>query len=321
MSFQPFVGIALATYKPDLSFLRLQLASLKAQSHQNWFLVVHDDQSVEIEELRSVVHEIIPASQALVIQGSVRRGAVGNFAAALKHIPVKCELIAFCDQDDEWDDLKLEKQVAAFSNSKVMAVHSDLLMIDREGVVLANSVWKIERRDRRASDPQHLIFRNPVTGCTLMFRASLLSIVLPVPEQPVAGAYFFHDVWVALIAMAKGQLVALDEPLVRYRQHGGNVVGAESKSARPALISVPEKCRRALQSRRELEKNWQQRLGSEGWHSLFSSNFNLGLPILVRAIWWSICSSSGYLRIGLQLALGKLLWDLGYRNSSQNRGR
>jgi len=66
--------IVLATYKPDPELLRLQLESLRAQSYQNWFVIVHDDQSMSLEALRAQVLEVLPADRALVVQGAERRG-------------------------------------------------------------------------------------------------------------------------------------------------------------------------------------------------------------------------------------------------------
>ena len=39
-----------------------------------------------------------------------------------------------------------------------------------------------------------------------------------------------HDWWIALIASAFGRIIYLDEPLLLYRQHTGNVVGGSSRS-------------------------------------------------------------------------------------------
>jgi len=136
----------------------------------------------------------------------------------------------------------------------------------------------------------------------------------------MTDANFFHDVWVALIALTKGELRAVEEPLVRYRQHGGNVVGTENSAGLPPVMAIAGKCLKALRSRQSLENAWFERTGG-GQRKIFSGGFDLGLGIFVRTMLWTVFSSSGYLRIGLQLSLGKFLWDLGFRRvgSSQNR--
>ena len=39
-----------------------------------------------------------------------------------------------------------------------------------------------------------------------------------------------HDWWLALTATAFGKLIFIDEPLVNYRQHGSNTIGAKEFS-------------------------------------------------------------------------------------------
>lgn len=53
-----------------------------------------------------------------------------------------------------------------------------------------------------------------------MIRASLLQQALPIPEGWV------HDEWLALVAAVQGGVVFSEDSLIRYRQHGGNEIGA-----------------------------------------------------------------------------------------------
>lgn len=302
------VAIALAIYKPNLRYLRLQLESIRKQTFRDWFVVLRDDSSTDVRDVTELAGRCLSEGSFQVIGGGERKGAVGNFAAALGAIPAGCELVAFCDQDDIWVETKLERLVQEFEDPGVMAAHSDLELIDGEGRSLSPSCWRVENRDLHEPTIEKLILRNSVTGCSMMFRASLLPLVNPIPAQPMTSPFFFHDVWVAVAALSKGRLRLCREPLVRYRQHGGNVVGSERQQS-PGLKSIREKSLRAFETRRRLESEWQKRSGQHV--GFFTSGFDFGLRILFRAILWSVISSRGYLRIGLQLALGKLFWDLG----------
>ncbi len=316
MGASPRVAIVLAVYKPDPKLFELQLQSLRHQTYGSWFLIVHDDASTDPDLLRGMVEAEIDRDRFVLVRGAERRGAVGNFASALEHVPKNCELIAFCDQDDEWRSDKLERMVREFENRDVMAAHSDLEVIDRDGRRLQASCWDLERRDIEDITTEKTIFRNPITGCSLVFRATLLDLVLPIPKQNPRRPAFFHDAWVALAALERGRIVSVREPLVRYRQHGGNVVGARASSRIPALGSVLEKCLSAYLSRRELDLQWQERLriskSRDVRSSAFSTSFDFGLSILFRTVAWTF-SSKGYLRIGLQMGMGKLFWDMGLR--------
>lgn len=313
------VAIALATYKPDIELLRKQLSSISKQTFSNWFLIVHDDCSMDISELHGIVASEISPERFQLVAGSDRRGAVGNFASTLTFVPDDCDLIAFCDQDDEWAPRKLEELVHSFADPGVSVVHSDLKVVDRQGAELYPSCWALERRDTGTLSFGKIITRNPVTGCSMMFRSSLLNEILPVPDQAPSSPSFFHDSWVALVALKHGQVVAKPIPLVQYRQHGANMVGAESGGgfilSWQDLRQMAQKSLRAFAARRELERAWLARTGdlSNGYRPIFTGKRDYGLVILFATLVWTVTSSSGYLKIGLQLAFGRFLWDLGYR--------
>jgi len=56
----------------------------------------------------------------------------------------------------------------------------------------------------------------------MMVNRKLLDIALPIPEDAL-----MHDWWLALCATVFGHMGYIDEQLVKYRQHGGNEVGAK----------------------------------------------------------------------------------------------
>jgi len=67
-----------------------------------------------------------------------------------------------------------------------------------------------------------LLTQNFVTGCTVLVNRRLLDIALPIPEEAL-----MHDWWLALCAAVFGHIGFVDKPLVKYRQHGNNEVGAK----------------------------------------------------------------------------------------------
>ena len=77
---------------------------------------------------------------------------------------------------------------------------------------------------------------NVVTGAACLVRREVLDVALPFPAE-LDGS--FHDHWLAVCALALGELAYVDRALVDYVQHDANVVGLVA--AAPA--------RRALQRR------------------------------------------------------------------------
>jgi hypothetical protein len=72
-----------------------------------------------------------------------------------------------------------------------------------------------------------------VTGAASLFRRELLDDVLPLPPLLAKG---FHDHWIALVAMALGEIAYLDEPLYDYVQHDAAVIGHSRANKRPRPI-------------------------------------------------------------------------------------
>ena len=103
-------------------------------------------------------------------------------------------------------------------------VHTDLRVVDGELRELSPSFMQYSCLDgNRLALPQ-LLMQNVVTGCTMMVNRALAD--LSCREIP-KGAVLMHDWWLALVAAVFGKTVFINEPLLYYRQHGDNEVGAK----------------------------------------------------------------------------------------------
>ena len=49
-------------------------------------------------------------------------------------------------------------------------------------------------------------------------RRSAMKRILPIPDD-----IWIHDQWIGLLSEQLGKVVFLEEPLIYYRRHGGNV--------------------------------------------------------------------------------------------------
>jgi hypothetical protein len=65
-----------------------------------------------------------------------------------------------------------------------------------------------------------------VTGATMAFRSQFVNLSLPIPE----GIAMIHDGWIALTVAAVAGVVAIEEPLIKYRQHGRQQIGAPARA-------------------------------------------------------------------------------------------
>jgi glycosyltransferase involved in cell wall biosynthesis len=216
------VAVCLATHRPDPELLRRQLASLDAQTYADRVLVREDDEA-----------------------GS---GAYRAFERCLGRAPAEARYVAPCDQDDVWHPDKLAVLVDALERSGALLAYSDLRIVRPDGTVLSETYWT--DRDNGTSDMGDLLATNVVTGAASVLRREVLDVALPFPSE-VDGSY--HDHWLALCALALGELAYVDRPLVDYVQHGANLVG---HAERRAPVGTPRsKVRRRERARRDRERH------------------------------------------------------------------
>ena len=93
---------------------------------------------------------------------------------------------------------------------------------------------------------------NVVTGAACLVRREVLDVALPFPAE-LDGS--FHDHWLAVCALALGELAYVDQPLVDYVQHDANVVGWSRRRPRGEPSSGEPRAARAARDReRHLER-------------------------------------------------------------------
>jgi len=240
------IAVLLSTYNGE-KFLGEQLDSLLAQSHKNFILVVRDDGSRDrtISILESYAGDH-PERIHLLSRDGVNMGASASFAFLVDYVLKNKELLGlkstymmFCDQDDTWFSEKIEKLLAAMLATEAdndstlpIIVHSDLEVVSEQNTVIAKSLISYQGLEIDRNSFLNLVISNLVTGCTALINEPLAEKALPIPEKAI-----MHDWWLALVATAFGKLVYLDIPLVHYRQHGNNTIGAK-KLTKVSVVSM-----------------------------------------------------------------------------------
>jgi glycosyltransferase involved in cell wall biosynthesis len=246
MSTHTKIAVLLSTYNGE-KFLGEQLDSLLAQSHKNFILVVRDDGSRDrtISILESYAGDH-PERIHLLSRDGVNMGASASFAFLVDYVLKNKELLGlkstymmFCDQDDTWFSEKIEKLLAAMLATEAdndstlpIIVHSDLEVVSEQNTVIAKSLISYQGLEIDRNSFLNLVISNLVTGCTALINEPLAEKALPIPEKAI-----MHDWWLALVATAFGKLVYLDIPLVHYRQHGNNTIGAK-KLTKVSVVSM-----------------------------------------------------------------------------------
>jgi glycosyltransferase involved in cell wall biosynthesis len=229
----PLVAICMATYNPDPDLLAEQVRSIRAQTHGAWMCVISDDCS-SATGARAIAEAVGDDARFLVSRSARRLGFYRNFERALTLAPASAGLIALSDQDDSWHPDKLATLIAGLGDAQL--VYSDARIVTRDGTVLADSWWQQRRNNH--SNVLSLLVANAVTGGASLLRRELLDDALPFPPAQFAH---FHDHWLGLVALARGDVAYVDRPLYDYVQHGeaslGHAAANQMTSLRDRLRS------------------------------------------------------------------------------------
>jgi glycosyltransferase involved in cell wall biosynthesis len=223
---QPAISVALCTYN-GAEYLPEQLQSLAAQTQKPDELVVFDDASSDgtIFILRAFAASN-PGFEVRIEQNTTRHGSSQNFQRAIA--ACRGSVIALCDQDDIWEPEKLALIAAEFRKTPTLGlVFTDAEICDDACRPLGYRLWQsvgftpaMRRRLASGRAFEVILRQNVVTGATMAFSSALRDLVLPVDNLWV------HDGWIALLASAVAPVAVLPRPLVRYRQHASQSIGA-----------------------------------------------------------------------------------------------
>ena len=203
------------------AYLQPQLESLAAQSLPPALILASDDGSTDGS---AAIFRRFAASQSPRAAGLVTgpmRGGTANFLHLLALAPPEADFTAFCDQDDVWLPEKVFRATTALHDIKGPALYGA-----RSFEV--DAALRHPRRSRAMPPPwnfAHALAQNFAGGNTMVLNAAALALVkscLPGLPEPVVHDWFLYQ----LIAGAGGSIVFDDTPVLLYRQHPGNIIGA-----------------------------------------------------------------------------------------------
>jgi glycosyltransferase involved in cell wall biosynthesis len=224
----PEVAICMATYDPPTELLARQLDSIRAQTHEDWICVISDDCSDP--DTFAAIEAAVAGDPRFVLSRSPRRlGFYRNFERALSLAPAAARYVALADQDDVWNPDKLATLVAGIGDARL--IYSDARIVGSDGQVLAATYWGLRRNNH--ADMLSLLVTNSVTGAAALFRRDLLDDALPFPP---AQFEHFHDHWIAVCALALGEIRYVDRPLYDYVQHGDAYLGHVKANRMPSVL-------------------------------------------------------------------------------------
>ncbi|GAB3770521.1 hypothetical protein GCM10028796_37620 [Ramlibacter monticola] len=244
------VEVVLCAYNGE-KYIREQVASILRQTLKPARLSVYDDGSSDgtPEILADLARRNGSDVEIVLHRNSRNLGYVRNFEQGIRQ--AECEFIALSDQDDIWEENKLEVLLASFDEGTGV-VFSDALLVDEAAASLGHTLWESIRlsparraRFGRRSELVHLMLQQSfVTGAAMVLRRSVADAL---PAFPATAP---HDYWIAIVASEISSVKPVDRVLYKYRQHASNVMGQRKH----------DPLRKALQILRTAEARYQGEL-------------------------------------------------------------
>jgi len=219
------VCVLLSTYNGE-EFIEDQLLSLIKQTYKEFDIIIRDDGSQDntIKIIKKFICQNKYTNIYLLEENNI--GIVKSFYKLLQiTLEKNYEYFLFSDQDDIWKLNKIEKslqETLKFPQNVPLLVHSDMQIIDKNNNLIANSFFKYTKLDPLKKTLNYLLMQNNITGNTVMINKQLAHLIR------YNKNIIMHDWWLALVASSFGNIIFINEPLVKYRKHNNNVIGPKN---------------------------------------------------------------------------------------------
>lgn len=204
---QPTISIALCTYNGE-KYIKQQLDSLISQSYRPIEIIVTDDLSKD-NTWKILEEYAYKYSFIKVHQNETNLGFVKNFEKAI----TLCngDYVALSDQDDIWQPEKLSVLINQIADNDL--IYHDSIFIDENDQPILGKKMSDHYSVYDGLSNLPFLISNCVAGHAMLFKKSLLPDFLPFDPK------FYHDWWIAFVAITTGKIKAIPDVLVKYRQH------------------------------------------------------------------------------------------------------
>lgn len=192
------------------------LESLSQQKFDDFVLYVRDDGSSDdtVAHLRSYDEKL----KIILIESTSRIGAAHSFMSLLHAVPDTFDYYFYADQDDYWLLDKIERAASVLDQYSMIPA----LYCGRQELVDSSLNHLAYSRIPTILGFQNALVECVCTGCATAFNLPAKKLLTRCPPEN----FFMHDWWTYLVVSAFGKVVYDDQPVIKYRQHGENVVGA-----------------------------------------------------------------------------------------------
>lgn len=213
----PLISIVMPAYNAS-KFIEAAVSSVKAQTYENWELIIVDDRSSDdtpamIDAMQSEKIRVFHNPE------NMKTARTRNFAVS----QAKGEWIALLDSDDAWTEDKLQKQVELLNRTpEAVLLFTGSAFMDEEG----------KRKDFILHAPEKIDF-NEILKQNLVSNSSVLVKKEYLVKHPFPQGAVIHEdfaVWIEILREVP-YAYGIDEPLLIYRISSNQKSGNKLKAA------------------------------------------------------------------------------------------
>ncbi len=237
------VSVAIAAYNGE-RYIGEQLESILNQSVKPQEVIICDDGSTD--STVKICKDFIEKNSLdnwTVCENNENKGYCFNFYGAINKC--KGDVIFLADQDDKWQEKKIERMTAVLKENKdIVVLSSRYDVIDSNGKIIENS--KITYLGSLFDGSIEYLNYNSFIGCSyirgfsMCFRKEIKEILKPFDFKSLLS----HDWYICMLGTLLGKTAVLNEKLGYYRYHFDNV--SLSDMTRKTFLGDREKRKNGL---------------------------------------------------------------------------
>ena len=218
------IAVLMSTYNGH-NFLKQQLDSLSRQTVSQFMTVyIRDDGSTD--DTLEIINKYKDKLD-IVVYSEANVGPANSFWSLLVNRNIEADYYAFCDQDDVWDEDKLEISISKLSEGYCLYACNSRI-IDEKGNVMRNQYISF----RPQIDIERLFIAPFAQGCCMAFTNELRCFILGLNLTCIS----MHDSMVMRYAYFYGRIYWDQRPHFSYRMHSNNVVAKENKTVKEKIL-------------------------------------------------------------------------------------
>lgn len=214
---KPLISIAMTTYNGE-KYISEQIDSILNQTYKNIEIIICDDCSTDntiniLKEYEKKYNNI------KIYLNESNIGLNNNFEKAIRYC--NGEYIAISDQDDIWNENKLELLLNNIGNNDLIC--SKKFDIGQNNEILPDiHIKSFEFAKKFKYDTLNFLniyFTDIVWGCTSLIKKDFLIKCLPFPSKNI----IYYDHWLCICAFVNKSLKYIDTATIKHRIHSNNL--------------------------------------------------------------------------------------------------